>query len=156
MARRAWFILILGAGTGAWWLTSPGNGQVQIDTCTPQGALASLSEKLYGQRFWEAQLGELKRRAEFAEGWDALQAQNKAKEQELLNSVDASMESIYRQHPDLRPSAASKRAQALRDMADDVEEAEANAQISASFRKTAADARRCEKTIRAGQVMDRR
>jgi hypothetical protein len=49
------------------WVTWPTQGQLNPDTCTPNGLIPNLSLAIHGEEFWRVQLADIARRCRSAE-----------------------------------------------------------------------------------------
>jgi hypothetical protein len=132
------------------WLTWPSPGQLDAFNCNPKSVFGSLSARIYGERFWRAQLADVQAQAIRSEGWDAYRAQRKLEEQSGIAMAREASAELYIAHPELAPSPAQQ-AQRLRDAADAIEERESDQIVSDFFMREAAAARRCEAAILAGR-----
>ncbi|MFO1393036.1 MAG: hypothetical protein U1F09_04640 [Steroidobacteraceae bacterium] len=79
---------------------------------------------LQGQRFWQDQMREVNEALE----WELTEPQRRAEGYRLEAELSAEMRRLdadyYPQHPELRPTPGELKAQALREMADRIEERE--------------------------------
>lgn len=98
------------------------------DACVVEGFWATFEEALLGQRFWRAQhallvhhiaaLGEI----DFAAV--AMDESVKQEQEGLKKMLDEISEEIYATNPSLRPTPAQEKANALREQAEAIEQAE--------------------------------
>jgi hypothetical protein len=114
-------------------------GRVVLDSsCGAHGPVALFKSVAQGRMFWEEQLKHLdeqiawqaaepERQAQL----DELKARMRAEEDRVVKEAQQEMERIYQQYPSLRPrpSAAEVTAQALRDQADALEQADLAATV---------------------------
>jgi hypothetical protein len=138
--------LFLAAATWATWPSADG---VNLATCEPNGILARLSAIIHQDRFWQAQLDDIRLRAARAENWDRNQEEARAKIDAVLEAARKRMEDVYEKHPSLAPSPEQRAADRLRAVADEIEHAE-GAKIMSDFNmKQLAMLRLCEDAVAA-------
>ena len=88
------------------------------------GALNNARAVLQGRRFWENQLQQAQLELNRKISQPALLAKHTADLAKAKQMVDTSMEKHYAEHPELRPPIAQVEADALRELADQIEQAE--------------------------------
>jgi hypothetical protein len=81
---------------------------------------------LQGKSFWKDQLREVTSDLQQELSEPQRKAQLDREMNQGLRKFDQSMEEMYREHPDLRPSPEERLAQVLRDRADEIEQAESD------------------------------
>src|SRR5262245_60637307 len=104
-------VLIVGALAGALaWATWPTADQIKIESCSPEGLVATLSAAIHGTAFWRAQLTDVSRRRQRAEKWDQIQADMQERVADMQERVDdivrrseENLKAIYERHPSLAP-----------------------------------------------------
>lgn len=143
---RRWLIAGVAFLIG-YWMLRPEPGAIILPQCEPDGALATISERVHGVAFWRVQLPYIRRQISTELNWDSYQQEARAKERAALDIANAGLEKMYVQHPELAPSPAQRRAEQLRALADAVEDAENSAIVSDYMRKQAAGAQACEAKI---------
>jgi hypothetical protein len=143
---RALFITAVVALLG--WMVWPSGAQLN-GKCEANGVFAALSEKLFGERFWQAQLPSVRASISQAESGAAMQRRIQSESEDAIQRARASMREVYEKHPSLRPSPAAEQAGRLREDANAIEAAEAFQRMSAFYEEMAADARHCEAKIKA-------
>jgi hypothetical protein len=137
--------------TGAFaWATWPTAGQINIESCSPDGLFATLSAAVHGTTFWRAQLTDVSRRRESAENWDQNQADIQARIDDIARQSEENLNAIRKRYPSLAlpaPTDAQLAAKRLRALANKIEADEANHTVSEVMRKRAPVLKQCEETI---------
>ena len=104
-------------------ISSPG-GVVIESTGNIDGLTNEFRLLLQGDRFWRGQLKEIEENLQ----WELSEPERMAEVERTIREVDKDaneiMEDLYRENPTLRPSPASREANALRRRADRIEEAQ--------------------------------
>jgi hypothetical protein len=137
------------------WLTWPRTGQLKLDSCSPNGALAEISAMTHGNGFWRVQLDDIEGQRNLAENWDRNQAAIAARLAPIFAQIDdalakiaSQMAEIYKKYPDLAPNQAHQSAEQLRALADAIELADTERMVSEQMRKRLPVLRRCDAKIR--------
>lgn len=105
------------------YLSSP--GEVVVDRHGEVvGLLNSARAQLQGSAFWRDLLREAKRELEWKRAAPERNAERQARLDAFLEKSKQRMDEFYKRHPEARPSDATDRAEALRERADDIEQAE--------------------------------
>ena len=108
---------------GYLYLSSPGK-LVVLDSGDVDGPTNQARQILQGQRFWENQLFEVNRELDDMLAWpqELAEFDREMERQSVEYKRDAELEweRFYRENPELRPTAAERKAQALRDRADEL------------------------------------
>ena len=88
---------------------------------TIEGWLAQLRAGVQGQSFWKDQLEAVDEEITYLEAEPARDAEFQAEIRQWEAEERAQLEAMYREFPELRPSAAERRAEKLRRRADAIE-----------------------------------
>lgn len=94
------------------------------ETGAIHGALNNARAVLQGRRFWENQLKQAQLELNQRISQPALLAKHRDDLAKAMQMVDTSMDKHYAKHPELQPSKAQVEADALRERADQIEQAE--------------------------------
>ena len=127
MSRRILIFLLLAvliAVVGVYISSSSSNEVVVDESGAIHGALNNARAVLQGRRFWENQLQQAQLELNRKISQPALLAKHTADLTKAKQMVDTSMEKHYAKHPELRPPKAQVEADALRELADQIEQAE--------------------------------
>lgn len=111
------------------WLTWPTIGQLNVESCTPNTAIAKLSALIHGEGFWRVQLADIRHRLDENENWDRIQAENRrqiSEIDEVLRRDKVWVAEIYGKYPSLAPSPEAQLADRMRERAEQIK-AEADA-----------------------------
>ena len=103
--------------------SSPGK-VVITETGDITGIINSARELAQGKSFWQGQLNEMTTRLNKLEAEPAETAKMNQELSSMQIEVQREMEKMYQDHPDTRPSEAERQAEALRNKADSIEQAE--------------------------------
>ena len=103
--------------------SSPGK-VVITETGDITGIINSARELAQGKSFWQGQLNEMTTRLNKLEAEPAETAKMNQELSSMQIEVQREMEKMYRDYPDKRPSEAERQAEALRNKADSIEQAE--------------------------------
>lgn len=103
--------------------SSPGK-VVITETGDITGIINTARELVQGKTFWQGQLDAITTRLNRLEAEPAETAKMNREMENMLIESQREMEKMYRDYPDTRPSEAERQAEALRDKADRVEQAE--------------------------------
>jgi hypothetical protein len=117
------------------WATWPAAGQLNVETCSPNGLFAKLSAAFHGNTFWSVQLADLGDRRRRAENWDQFQADMQARSNAVVEKSEEFLKQIYQAQPSLAPTDAQIAAKQLRDLADKIEADEATRTVSEYMQK---------------------
>jgi hypothetical protein len=106
-------------------LLSPPPRLVLDNSCTIQGPINRARAGIQGRRFWVGQLRYLDKDLAFAREWPEKFARIGADMDRAIapaiKDLDASMEDLYREHPELRPTPEVRQAEQLREQATEAE-----------------------------------
>jgi len=94
-----------------------------------EGFINSIRASIQGKEFWKNQLKEVNSVLEWELGEPQRQAKLNREMNQMFREVDQSMEEMYREYPDMRPSAAERLAEVLRERADQIEQQEVDRYI---------------------------
>jgi len=144
------------------WLTWPTFGQLSVENCTPDTAIAKLSALIHGDGFWRVQLADIRYQRDEAENWDRTQAEKRQRISEILAQTDEVLlrekewrTEMYRKYPSLAPSQERQLADRMRERteqmkaeADAVELGKFESMLSERMRKNVPVLQRCETLIR--------
>src|SRR5258706_5078514 len=149
MTPRTLSILFLAIGTLGltWWLMSPPKELALGDSCKPQGIHAQVSASLNSRAFWTRQLQAVRFERGRLEREPHLMAQVNAEADQAVAQANKYLEDLYRQHPELRPSAADQMADQLRAAADAIEQKQTDAWINQYRLTRIAILNHCEQLI---------
>jgi hypothetical protein len=104
-------------------VSSPG-GVVVSAQGEVRGYVNVARSKVQGERFWREQLDTTRRRL----AWELSAPEHRARRESLIEEIDQRTrerrEDLYQRNPKARPSPSEERAEALRDEADRIEQAE--------------------------------
>jgi len=151
--KRIFFLCLL--GIFAAWLTWPTAGQLELESCSPNGAVAELSAYVHGKGFWRAQLGDIGHQRDEAENWDRTQAEQRRQ----ISEVQAQTDEVLQREKDwlatfYAPSQEHQLAEQLRDraaqmmaQADDLEMKKYNRLAQEKIQKQLPILRRCQEFI---------
>lgn len=103
--------------------SSPGK-VVITETGDITGIINNARELAQGKSFWQGQLNEMTTRLNKLEAEPAETAKMNQELSSMQIEVQREMEKMYQDHPDTRPSEAERQAEALRNKADSIEQAE--------------------------------
>lgn len=103
--------------------SSPGK-VVITETGDITGIINNARELVQGKTFWQGQLNAITTRLNKLEAEPAETAKMNREMENMLIESQRDTEKMYRDYPDTRPSEAERQAEALRDKADRVEQAE--------------------------------
>jgi hypothetical protein len=110
------------------WLTWPSSEFALNDQCVPTG-MQGFSARLYGATFWQKQLAavrfELQHEIEWPQKIAMAMAIAKAANDRVTQETTQQLDAIYQKYPHLAPSEAQKKADALKNEADEIERQEA-------------------------------
>jgi hypothetical protein len=81
-------------------------------------------EGLQGKRFWTNQVEVINAQLQWELSQPRRQAEMNREYGEAISEMDRSMEDMYKEFPEMRPSAAERRADSLREKAERIEDAE--------------------------------
>ena len=93
------------------------------------GLINNLRETIQGNGFWEKQLQVAKSDLEWELSEPKRQAELDNELNQIMKETDESMEDMYREFPDMRPSKAETQAEKLRDRADEIEQQELDREL---------------------------
>lgn len=79
---------------------------------------------MQGNEFWKDQLNRINSELDWQLGGPQRQAKLVGEMNQIFGEFNQSMEETYRNHPEMRPSAAKRQAEALRERADQIEQQE--------------------------------
>ncbi|OHE80782.1 MAG: hypothetical protein A2107_06715 [Verrucomicrobia bacterium GWF2_62_7] len=139
---------IVGAAFIAFAFFSSPGGVVVDETGNVEGLLEKTRLVLQGKRFWKQQLQNVQAELSREESWSYPELMAKIERTSLQNSrnieatIDKLFEKIYAAHPELRPSAETLQANALRAQAAQLEEADLSAKIESKRLRRIAELRR--------------
>ena len=109
-------------------ISNPGEVVVQ-DSGKVDGVINHARKALQGKRFWKNQLLEIDKELK----WELGEPKRNAEWDRELRLMDREFEKedkeFYREYPDMRPSAAERQAEALRERADAIEQAELDREL---------------------------
>lgn len=88
------------------------------------GMINNVRELIQGKRFWRNQLIEVNSELESKLEAPQFQAKFNPEMNQMVREIDPSLKEIYQKYPDLKPSAAERQADALRERADQIEQQE--------------------------------
>jgi flagellar biosynthesis GTPase FlhF len=88
------------------------------------GIINSARKSMQGKSFWQGQLNAITTRLNKLEAEPAETAKMNREMNSLLIDERREMEKMYQEYPDTRPSEAERQAEALRNKADSIEQAE--------------------------------
>lgn len=103
--------------------SSPGK-VVITETGGITGIINTARELVQGKTFWQGQLNAITTKLNKLESEPAETAKMNREMENMLIESQRDTEKMYRDYPDTRPSEAERQAEALRDKADRVEQAE--------------------------------
>lgn len=103
--------------------SSPGK-VVITETGDITGVINNARKLVQGKIFWQGQLNAITTRLNELEAEPAETAKMNREMENMLIESQREMEKMYRDYPDTRPSEAEQQAEALRDKADRIEQAE--------------------------------
>ena len=103
--------------------SSPGK-VVITETGDITGIINSARELVQSKTFWQGQLNAITTRLNKLEAEPAETAKMNREMENMLIEEQRDAEKMYRDYPDTRPSEAERQAEALRDKADSIEQAE--------------------------------
>ena len=103
--------------------SSPGK-VVIIETGDIAGIINNARELVQGKTFWQGQLDAITTRLNKLEAEPAETAKMNRELENMMAESKRDDEKMYRDYPDMRPSEAERQAEALRDKADSIEQAE--------------------------------
>jgi hypothetical protein len=144
------------------WLTWPTMGQLSVESCTPDTAIAKLSALIHGEGFWRVQLADIRYQRDEAENWDRTQAEKRQRISEILAQTDEvlrrqneEMAETFRKYPRLAPSPEQQLAYRMQEQAEEMnaqavamELAKLESRLSEKMRKKVPVLQRCETLIR--------
>ena len=105
------------------YLSSP--GKVVVDEAGDvKGLINTARAALQGENFWKNQLREVRSALQRELSEPQHMAELGREMNKMLSEVDQSMEKMYTEHPDMRPSPEKRQAEVLRKRADQIEQAE--------------------------------
>ena len=133
--RNRWLAAaaVLAVALGYLWLSSPGNVVVNVDGSV-RGLQNDLREALQRQRFWSSQYDSAIRERDDLHGQPERDRKLQQELAKFSSDSRASMEQFYRENPGTRPSQATQQAEALRELADRIEQADLD-RILENFRR---------------------
>jgi sRNA-binding protein len=100
-------------------------GKVVVDNNgNVKGLINNVRASIQGKEFWKNQLKEVNSELEWERNEPQRQAKLDREMNQMFRELDQSMEEMYQEYPDMRPSAAERQAEALRDRADQIEQQE--------------------------------
>lgn len=103
--------------------SSPGK-VVITETGDITGIINNAREFVQGKSFWKQQLAAVTTELNKLYGEPAETAKLNQEMNGVLNAAQREMEKMYQEYPETRPSEAERQAEALRDKADSLEQAE--------------------------------
>lgn len=103
--------------------SSPGK-VVITETGDITGIINNARELVQGRIFWQGQLDAITTRLKKLEAEPAETAKMNRELENMMAESKRDDEKMYRDYPDMRPSEAERQAEALRDKADSIEQAE--------------------------------
>lgn len=103
--------------------SSPGK-VVITETGDITGIINNARKLAQGKLFWQGQLNEMTTRLIELEAEPTEIAKMNREMENMRIEVQREMEKMYQEHPDTRPSEAKRQAEALRNKADSIEQAE--------------------------------
>jgi hypothetical protein len=89
-----------------------------------RGVLNIAREGLQGKRFWTNQVKEINAELQWELSQPRRQVEINRELDKAIREIDRSMEDMYKEFPEMRPSAAERRADSLREKAERIEDAE--------------------------------
>ena len=126
--------------------SSPGGLVVSADGSI-DGAANVVRSKLQGERFWHKQLLEAKIELEWKQSAPELQSKRSTRIAELEERTKQLLEELYQRNPRARPSPAERKAEALRDEADRIEQDELEQWLEVNRLKRIAELQRIVKFL---------
>lgn len=100
-------------------------GKVVVDkNGNIKGLINKARASIQMKRFWKNQLKEINAELKWQLGEPLRKAKLDREMKQIFNEFDQSMEEMYREHPEMRPSVAERQAEALRERADQIEQQE--------------------------------
>jgi len=128
------------------YLSSP--GKIAIDDRGKIVGLANQArETLQGKGFWENQLLEINKKLAWELGEPKRNAELNREFKEMDQELDREMEQMYREYPEMRPSASERKAEALRARADAIEDAEWDRELKQWHHEYLAELRRIKQLV---------
>jgi len=103
--------------------SSPGKVVIR-ETGDITGIINNARELVQGKTFWQGQLDAITTRLNELEAEPAETAKMNREMENMRIEDQREMEKMYQEYPDTRPSEAERQADALRDKADSIEQAE--------------------------------
>jgi len=94
------------------------------ESCNPDGTVSRVKALVQGRRWWRYQLGFLDLEIQRCKDEPARHARIRADVEALKTQTRQTMEGLYKEHPELRPSPEQRAADELRAQADALEQAE--------------------------------
>ncbi len=117
------------------------------EECLPDGLFNRTKARLRGSAFWAAQVDGIDRETAASESWPEIMAAVQHEMAPALAEMDQSMDSLYREFPELRPPAQSL-ADSLRALADSIERAEMFAFLEEARVRRIDELQRCRAQLR--------
>lgn len=124
MENRAKLFAALAIATIAYLCFSSPGEIVVNETGDIKGLLNIARSTLQGKSFWKDQLLEIHSALQQELSEPQRQAELDREMNQMRSEVDETMAEMYREHPDTRPSPEERRADALREQADQIEQRE--------------------------------
>lgn len=93
------------------------------------GLINNFRKSLQGKNFWRNQLYEIDKVLDWELGEPKRRAEIDSELRQMVREFEKDERDFYKEYPDMRPSVAERRAQALRDQADAIEQAELDREI---------------------------
>ena len=141
-------ILFTGIILGIAYLCISRPGEVVVkDSGKVDGVINHARKMFQGKRFWKNQLIEIDKELK----WELGEPKRKAEFDRELRLMDREFENedkeFYREYPDMRPSAAERQAEALRERADAIEQAELDRELEKFRLQRIAELRRVRPVV---------
>ena len=133
-------------GVAYLYLSSPGEVVVQ-DNGKVAGLINQAREALQGKGFWKKQLFEVDKELVWELGEPKRNAELNREFRAMDREFEKEQEQMYREHPDMRPSAAERQAEALRERADAIEQAELERELEQCRLQQIAELRRIKRLV---------
>jgi len=114
----------------------------------PVGIVNTLRETIFTSHFWKGQERLIENKIAKLEDQPRKDAEEERLNRELDRQLKQDSEKYYLEHPEERPSAAEQKAQALRDRADEIENADVKAFLEKSRLEDLAEYRRMVDIVR--------
>ncbi len=125
-------------------------GKIAVDDSSKIVGLANqIRETLQGKGFWENQRLEVNKELALEIGEPKRNAELNREIKEMDQEFDRVIEQMYRENPEMRPSASERKAEALRDQADAIEDAELDRELKQWLHEYLGKLRRIKQLVEA-------